>query len=85
MIAVNWIAATDVLLQNLGESPHIPQGDKDALAELVLCHDFAALRAATHCGPPPPPVDGRQLFEQYRAMVVAIFTKSKKMAAIDGG
>ena len=79
--------AIDVLLENLSSSPYIPQERKDQLAELAMTQQFAALRTALMCDPPSlssgaAAISEEEEFRAFRQMVVAVFTRSRKMAAL---
>ena len=79
--------AVSLLLENLSESPYIPIEKRNPLAELTMTRNFEALRQAVHCDPilprPPDNHSARQeSFHAFREMVVAIFSRSRKMAAL---
>ena len=83
--------AIECLLENLGTSPFIPQSQKDILAEMVLMREWDRLRAALQCdagaGADASAGAGAEtaaaLFGDFRDMVVAVFTKSRKMRLLD--
>jgi len=75
-------AATDILLENVASSPYLPQARKDPLAELAMTQQFEALATELQCderlaclAPTTPEEDFRAL----RQMVVAVFTRSRRM------
>ena len=77
-------AAIDILLENVASSPYLPQERKDPLAELAMTHQFDALAAALQCDQAlsPGPTSTEEEFRAIRDMVVAVFTRSRKMAAL---
>ena len=69
------------------ELSYIPQERKDQLAELAMTQQFAALRTALMCDPPSlssgaAAISEEEEFKAFRQMVVAVFTRSRKMAAL---
>jgi len=76
-------AATDILLENVASSPFLPQERKDPLAELAMTHQFDALAAALQCDETlSPGASPEHEFAALRQMVVAVFTRSRKMQGL---
>ena len=77
-------AAIAILLENVASSPYLPEERKDPLAELAMTHQFDALAAALQCDQAlsPGPTSAEGEFRAIRDMVVAVFTRSRKMAAL---
>jgi len=78
-------AAFDILLENVASSPYLPQESKDPLAELAMTHQFNALAAALQCDERLAclaPTTQEEEFRALRQMVVAVFTRSRKMQAL---
>jgi hypothetical protein len=83
--AVTVEAATDILLENVASSPYLPQERKDPLAELTMLQQFDALAVALKCDERLAclaPTTPEEEFRALRQMVVAIFTRSRKMQAL---
>lgn len=81
-------AVMSIVADNVCDSPFVPADQRDGLAELMLAGDFDRLRDAMRCSVlnRQPSSHVRQgansEFENYRAMVVAIFSRSQKIAAL---
>lgn len=88
-------AVMSIAADNVCDSPFVPADQRDGLAELMLTGDFDTLRRALQCsalnGQPSSHARHWALalaqganseFETYRAMVVAIFSRSRKIAAL---
>ena len=75
--------ARGFLLDNLAESPYLPDEMKDPLANLVFQQRWDDLRRQLRCH---SPADGdspsQNNFALYRDMVISIFSRSKKMAGL---
>ena len=79
--------AVQVLLENLFTSPFIPEGQKDVLAELVLSEQWGELLRVLQCNERR----GRNYgvnrftddFNTFRSMVVAIYSRSRKVSMVD--
>jgi hypothetical protein len=75
--------AMDILLENVASSPYLPQERKDPLAELAMTHQFDALAAVLQCDETLAPVASpEEEFRALRQMVVAVFTRSRKMQGL---
>jgi hypothetical protein len=76
--------ARHVLLENLCSSPYIPEASKNDLAELVYTEQWDTLRAALQCEEAAPggANEARPPFSAFRAMVVSVFSRSRKMATV---
>lgn len=77
----SYDVAKQMLVENLAGSPYIPDDKKNELAELVLLEQWEQVRHFLQCQPnsqTSPPAE----FEAYRAMVVEVFSRSQKIAAL---
>ena len=71
--------AYNILLENLSTSPYIPENQKNELAEMVFRQDLNSLCTLLRCNQSVNTVDK---LTSFREMVLAIFTKSKKIQLI---
>lgn len=78
--------AKEIILENLATSPYIPNERKDPIAELIFTDQWDSIRTTLQCNRPSStssPETTLTPFLNYRAMVVSIFSRSRKIAAID--
>ena len=73
---------TEILLANLTGSPYIPDDLKTNLATLILEKQWAELGSALRCEPGSVVEDGSE-FDEFRAMVISIFSRSRRLEALD--
>jgi hypothetical protein len=71
-------AAVTAFLENMASSPYIPPESKDALAMLVLTHEWEALEQAIGCEADEGETESE--FVLFRKMVIAVFSRSKVVA-----
>ena len=74
-----------IAVDNVSDSPYVPSHVRDRLAELLLAGNFDALRQALQCNRSTPSAAARRSagsFENYREMVVAVFSRSRKVALL---
>jgi hypothetical protein len=74
-------AAKQMVIENMAGSPYIADEVKNKLVDLVLLERWAELRRLLRCDAPPHmnvPTD----FQMFRAMVVQMFTRSRKIQAL---
>jgi len=85
--------AVQICLDSLVMAPCMPSGSRDNVSELLLTYSWNDLRHTLQCPPLRYDQAGRPLlnvpscnslthFQHYRSMVVAIFTRSRKMASL---
>ena len=76
--------ALQVLLENLSTSPFIAEQQRNLLAELVISERWDDLRNALQCsGESCDDQAWRGDFASFRAMVISVFSRSRKVATVD--
>jgi len=80
-------AVVAIALENVSDSPFVPSHARNQLAELLFAGNFDAMRQALQCrsttAAAAPSSAGRDYgFENFREMVVAIFSRSRKVALL---
>lgn len=71
--------AYNIFLENLSTSPYIPENQKNELADMVFRQDLNSLYSLLRCSQTVNTVDK---LSSFREMVLAIFSKSKKIQLI---
>uniref|UniRef100_A0A7R9VWC3 RING-type domain-containing protein n=1 Tax=Pseudictyota dubia TaxID=2749911 RepID=A0A7R9VWC3_9STRA len=86
-VAPDESALKELFLDAVTGSPHVPDGSKNALAEIILCDRWSELPGAALCEFDPLDQRGTNVgrgdpFEEFRSMALSVFTKSRKVSRL---